>query len=87
MAEQPLDLPIEVVALNAAIEIAGGVSKLADSLETNQSVVSNWRLRKKVPPSRCIPIEEVTNGAVTRHDLRPDIFGPKPDGFQPNRAA
>lgn len=31
--------------LEKAIAIAGGVGKLADALDTKQSVVSNWRVR------------------------------------------
>lgn len=26
----------------------------------------------------CIPIERATDGAVTRYELRPDVFGPAP---------
>jgi DNA-binding transcriptional regulator YdaS (Cro superfamily) len=33
-----------------------------------------------VPADRCLPIERATGGAVTRYDLRPDIFGDAPDG-------
>lgn len=47
-------------------EMAGGVSSQA---------VSQWRL---IPVKRCRAIEAATNGAVTVHDLRPDIFGPAP---------
>lgn len=32
-------------------------------------------------------IESATFGCVTRHDLRPDIFGPAPDSEGVNRAA
>lgn len=37
--------------------------------------VSHWRHRG-IPLVRAIAIERATNGAVTREDLRPDIFGP-----------
>lgn len=30
--------------------------------------------RKKVPADWCRPIEKVTNGKVTRHQLRPDLW-------------
>ena len=65
-------------ALNKAISTAGGVGKLAGSIGLKQNVVGNWKLRGKVPAQHCIQIEFATNGAVTRHDLRPDIFGPAP---------
>lgn len=37
--------------------------------------VSHWR-RRGVPLARAIAIERATAGAVTRAELRPDIFGP-----------
>jgi DNA-binding transcriptional regulator YdaS (Cro superfamily) len=69
-------------ALDKAIEVAGGVTRLAEALGVRQSVVSNWRMRGKpkgrVPADRCLAIEQATNAAVTRNDLRPDVFGAKP---------
>ena len=67
-------------ALDEAISLTGGVSKLAallnETRKTTQSVVSNWRMRGSVPADRCVDIEAATGGKVTRHDLRPDVFGP-----------
>jgi DNA-binding transcriptional regulator YdaS (Cro superfamily) len=65
-------------ALDRAIDIAGSVGKLADSIGLRQNVVSNWRLRGQVPAERCLAIEDATGGQVTRHDLRPDVFGDAP---------
>jgi len=62
-------------ALTKAIEAAGGVGKLALAIGTAQNVVSNWRARGQVPAHRCAEVERATGGAVTRHDLRPDVFG------------
>lgn len=67
-------------ALERAIEAAGGLSSLANALEATPQVVWNWR-KRGVPPERCALIETATNGQVTRHDLRPDIFGPAPAQF------
>ena len=67
--------------LDKAINHAGGVTALAEKLGVRQSVVSNWRTRgdkPRVPAERCIAIEAATDGAVTRHDLREDVFGPSP---------
>ena len=33
---------------------------------------------RNASPARAQKIEAATDGAVTRHDLRPDIFGPAP---------
>jgi DNA-binding transcriptional regulator YdaS (Cro superfamily) len=62
-------------ALAKAIEQFNGVSALARALGVRQSVVSNWRMRNKVPAERCHAIETLTAGAVTCRDLRPDVFG------------
>jgi DNA-binding transcriptional regulator YdaS (Cro superfamily) len=62
-------------ALKRAIEAAGGVSALAAAINASPQTVINWRNRKRVPPERCADIERATGGAVTRHELRPDIFG------------
>lgn len=61
--------PIEIV-----IEKLGGPTKAAAALGiSNPSVVLNWRARKQVPADRVIEIENLTN--VSRHLLRPDVFG------------
>jgi DNA-binding transcriptional regulator YdaS (Cro superfamily) len=36
--------------------------------------VYRWHT-KGVPPERALQIEILTNGMVTRQDLRPDLFG------------
>jgi DNA-binding transcriptional regulator YdaS (Cro superfamily) len=71
-------------ALNRAVEIVGGQTALAKAIATadrpvKQGHVWSWlRRNRKVPPEFCRPIEEATNGQVTRYDLRPDVFGPAP---------
>lgn len=65
-------------ALAKAIELSGGVTKLGAAIGVGQNVVSNWKARGKVPAEKCVPIERATNGAVTRHELRPDVFGESP---------
>lgn len=58
--------------LDKAIEVAQGVSKLADQIGVRQSVVSNWRARGTlIEPLMCVRIERATNGEVTRRQLRP----------------
>ena len=61
-------------ALEKAIERAGGLKRFADSLGVSPQVVVNWRKRKNVPVDRCGAIEKATGGAITREQLRPDIF-------------
>lgn len=60
-------------ALDQAITLLGGVSKLAAALGVAQPVVSNWRARGTKPdPAHCVGIERATQGAVSRRDLRPN---------------
>lgn len=59
-----------------AINIVGGQKPLAEAIGTTQSQVWYWLNRSKrgVPGEMAPKIEEATNGAVKRHELRPDIF-------------
>lgn len=46
---------------------------LARRIGVPPSLLSQWRLKvRPVPIWRCVPIERLTDGAVTRRDLRPD---------------
>ena len=67
-------------AIQQAVNIVGGQTRLASALNVKQQNVWVWlRLAKKVPAERCAAIERATGGKVTRYDLRPDVFGPAPD--------
>ena len=60
------------IALQLAIEAAGGVVALAKLLGMKKQAVSQWR---KCPPKRVLSVEAATGGIVTRHRLRPDVYG------------
>lgn len=63
--------------IECAINGAGGVTALASKLGIRSPTVSQWKSgARPVPPRFVIAIETASNGAVSRHDLRPDIFGP-----------
>lgn len=65
--------------LRKAVVLVGGQTALARKLGVNQQNVSWWLNKsKKVPAERCAAIEAATGGAVTRYDLRPDVFGTAP---------
>lgn len=68
--------------LQRAVEIAGGQTALAALLgpPIKQAHVWWWleKMDGRVPPQHCAAIERATEGKVTRHDLRPDIFGEPP---------
>ena len=54
-----------------AADAVGGAAKLAALLDVSPQAISNWKERG-VPIDRCVAIERVTGGAVTRKDLRAD---------------
>lgn len=56
------------------IEDAGGPAKLARALgDLTSQAVSQW---KRIPIERVAAVEALSG--VSRHELRPDIFGPAP---------
>jgi DNA-binding transcriptional regulator YdaS (Cro superfamily) len=66
-------------ALQRAVDIVGGQTALAAALgePIKQGHVWYWLEKKggEVPAEHCAAIERATDGKVTRHDLRPDVFG------------
>lgn len=63
-----------------AIDLLGDQTTLAQELELTQGQVSSWVVgRRPIPAKHCRTIETLTKGAVTRFDLRPDIFGAPAD--------
>jgi len=52
---------------------SGSAAELARMLGVPAMTVSEWATGKRpVPIIRCVEIEELTGGAVTRKQLRPD---------------
>jgi len=64
MSETPLD---------RAIEAAGGLTRLAASLNITKQAVAQW---DEVPPLRVLEVERVSG--VPRHELRPDLYPLEP---------
>ena len=58
--------------LDKSIEISGSITLLASRIGVVPSTISNWRARGcKIPPEHCVSIEQITDGVVTRKELRP----------------
>lgn len=56
------------------IKALGGPTKAAEALGlSGPSVILNWRARRQVPADKVIAVEAATG--ISRHQLRPDIFG------------
>lgn len=64
--------------LQRAVDLAGGKRKqLAEKLGCSPMTVTHW-FNRGLPAERAKEIEEAFNGAITRQELRPDLFGPAP---------
>lgn len=64
-----------IEALCKAIDLTGGQSALARAIGKRQSHIWTWLNRdRRVPAEAVIPIERATDGQVTRHQLRPDLY-------------
>lgn len=60
-------------ALDRAINVAGGMSALAKTLNlSGHQVIYQWGLNR-VPSDYCPLIEKITGGLVRCEDLRPDV--------------
>lgn len=62
------------MALQKAIDAAGGQQVLAEKVRTTQSQIWYWlhRSKKGVPAEYVLPIEAASG--VSRNELRPDLF-------------
>ena len=62
--------------LAKAIELCGSQAALAERIGVTQQVISFWLTKSRlgVAAEYVIPIERATDGAVSRHALRPDIY-------------
>jgi DNA-binding transcriptional regulator YdaS (Cro superfamily) len=47
----------------------------AKAVGVTQSMVAQWVAGARITAERAVMIERATNGAITRGELRPDLFG------------
>ncbi|WP_417539547.1 transcriptional regulator [Marinobacter sp.] len=69
-----------MAALDKLLQWAPSQSALARELGVSPQAIEGWRRRGQVPAERVLDIERITAGAVSRYDLRPDIYGAMPLG-------
>lgn len=64
-----------MAALKRAKEILGSQRALAEAVGRKQPTVHGiLNGGERVPAEWCLPIERATNGEITRHQLRPDLY-------------
>lgn len=62
----------QTTAAKRAIALMGGARKVAERFGLSVQAVYKW---DQVPVTKVLAIEEETKGQVTRHEMRPDVFG------------
>jgi DNA-binding transcriptional regulator YdaS (Cro superfamily) len=56
-----------------AIERAGGPRAVAPHVKLTRQAVAKWEV---IPPKHVLTLERLSG--ISRYELRPDIYGPKP---------
>lgn len=76
----------DLTPIERAIKSAGGQKDLADSLKVHPALVSQWATKRRpVAAHHVLTIETLTG--VSRHELRPDVFGAAPAAAELDPAA
>jgi len=58
-------------------------AEFAKAVGVTQSMVGHWlNGRCRIVAEKAVEIERATNHRVSRHELRPDVFGAAPSGTQ-----
>jgi DNA-binding transcriptional regulator YdaS (Cro superfamily) len=57
----------------------GAATRVAREIGITHSAVLQWK-EKGVPAERVLDVERITG--ISRHELRPDVFGPSPSQSQ-----
>jgi hypothetical protein len=82
IAASEMRVPSEPSFMQRLIELAGGPSALSRQIGVTPQAISQWR---RVPPERVLEVERITG--ISRHELRPDIYGPAPQPTQPQQGS
>lgn len=73
-----MDVTPEHQALVRAVEKAGSQSALARALGLKQQHIWNWLNKTgRAKAEYVVAIEKAVDGAVMRHELRPDLYPPE----------
>ena len=61
-------------SVQKAADLVGSQSKLAVKLGITAQAVQQWVEKGQPPAERVLDIERATDGKITRHQLRPDLY-------------
>ena len=65
--------------IEEAVRLKGSQQKLAEAIGCSQQQISYLLQRAdRISGEMAIAVERATAGAISRHDLRPDMFGSAP---------
>lgn len=64
-------------AIKRACLIVGSQAELARRVGVKPQMVSKWLNGRPIRAERVLSIERATNGHVSRHELRPDLYPEK----------
>jgi len=64
--------------IERAIDLHGSQARLAQVIGCSQQQISYLLKAPKVTPEFALKLHDATAGAVSKHALRPDIFGAEP---------
>lgn len=78
-ASRKSDHPLQV-----AVDLLGGQEALSRATTLSATQISQiLHYKRPIPARHCLSVEKATNGAVTCHDLLPDVFE-QPTGEKPH---
>jgi DNA-binding transcriptional regulator YdaS (Cro superfamily) len=77
----------KVIEACPASELARRLSAIPDPAtgrlrRVSPQAIAKWIKKDRIPADRCIAVEQVIDGAVTRYEMRPDVFGAAPPAKQ-----
>lgn len=61
--------------IETAVSAYGSQAKLATAMGCSQQQIAYLLKASNITPEMALKVHEATAGTVSKHDLRPDIFG------------
>jgi DNA-binding transcriptional regulator YdaS (Cro superfamily) len=75
-----MDTTTAATPIQRAVQTIGSNAGLATAIGVSPAMVSQWvNGVRPIAARHCLPIERATGAAVSRYELRPDVFGEAPE--------